>query len=40
MTPQHVMKFVDFMRQTRMVNSPASSWKDLFTSLIANKSGS
>jgi NitT/TauT family transport system substrate-binding protein len=40
MTPQHVMKFVDFMSQTGTVKSPASSWKDLFTSLIADKSGS
>ena len=40
MTPQHVMKFVDFMSQTGMVKSPAHSWKDLFTSLIADKSGS
>lgn len=40
MTPQHVMKFVDFMSQTRMVKSPANSWKDLFTSLIADKPGS
>jgi NitT/TauT family transport system substrate-binding protein len=40
MTPQHVMKFVDFMTQTGTVKSPASSWKDLFTSLIADKPGS
>jgi NitT/TauT family transport system substrate-binding protein len=40
MTPQHVMKFVDFMTETGTVKSPATSWKDLFTSLIANKPGS
>ena len=40
MTPQHIMKFVDFMTETGTVKSPASSWKDLFTSLIADKPGS
>lgn len=40
MTPQHIMKFVDFMTETGMVKSPANSWKDLFTSLIADKPGS
>jgi NitT/TauT family transport system substrate-binding protein len=40
MTPQHIMKFVDFMTETGTVKSPANSWKDLFTSLIADKPGS
>jgi NitT/TauT family transport system substrate-binding protein len=40
MTPQHVMKFVAFMTETGTVKSPANSWKDLFTSLIADKPGS
>jgi NitT/TauT family transport system substrate-binding protein len=40
MTPQNVMKFVNFMTETGTVKSPANSWKDLFTSLIANKPGS
>lgn len=40
MTPQHVMKFVDFMTETGTVKSPATSWKDLFTSLIADRPGS
>lgn len=40
MTPQNVMKFVNFMTGTGTVKSPASSWKDLFTSLIADKPGS
>jgi NitT/TauT family transport system substrate-binding protein len=40
MTPQNVMKFVNFMTETGTVKSPANSWKDLFTSLIADKSGS
>jgi NitT/TauT family transport system substrate-binding protein len=40
MTPQHIMRFVDFMTETGTVKSPASSWKDLFTSLIADKPGS
>jgi NitT/TauT family transport system substrate-binding protein len=40
MTPQNVMKFVNFMTETGMVKSPANSWKDLFTSLIADKPGS
>jgi NitT/TauT family transport system substrate-binding protein len=39
-TPQNVMKFVNFMTETGMVKSPAHSWKDLFTSLIADKPGS
>jgi NitT/TauT family transport system substrate-binding protein len=39
-TPQNVMKFVNFMTETGTVKSPANSWKDLFTSLIANKPGS
>jgi NitT/TauT family transport system substrate-binding protein len=39
-TPQNVMKFVNFMTETGTVKSPATSWKDLFTSLIANKPGS
>jgi len=34
------MKFVNFMTETGMVKSPAHSWKDLFTSLIADKPGS
>ena len=38
-TPQNVMKFVNFMTETGMVKSPAHSWKDLFTSLIADKPG-
>ncbi|WP_213774523.1 ABC transporter substrate-binding protein [Bradyrhizobium sp. dw_78] len=40
MTPQNVMKFVNFMTETGTVKSPANSWKDLFTSLIADKPGS
>jgi NitT/TauT family transport system substrate-binding protein len=40
MTPQNVMKFVSFMTETGTVKSPANSWKDLFTSLIADKPGS
>jgi NitT/TauT family transport system substrate-binding protein len=40
MTPQNVMKFVNFMTETGMLKSPANSWKDLFTSLIADKPGS
>ena len=40
MTPQNVMKFVSFMTETGTVKSQANSWKDLFTSLIADKSGS
>jgi NitT/TauT family transport system substrate-binding protein len=39
-TPQNVMKFVDFMTATGSVTSRAASWKDLFTSLIADKPGS
>jgi NitT/TauT family transport system substrate-binding protein len=39
-TPQNVMKFVNFMTETGMVKSPAHSWKDLFTSLIADRPGS
>jgi NitT/TauT family transport system substrate-binding protein len=39
-TPQNVMKFVNFMTETGMVKSTAHSWKDLFTSLIADKPGS
>jgi NitT/TauT family transport system substrate-binding protein len=39
-TPQNVMKFVTFMTETGSVKSPANSWKDLFTSLIADKPGS
>jgi NitT/TauT family transport system substrate-binding protein len=39
-TPQNVMKFVNFMTETGTVKSPANSWKDLFTSLIADKPGS
>jgi NitT/TauT family transport system substrate-binding protein len=39
-TPQNVMKFVNFMAETGTVKSPAHSWKDLFTSLIADKPGS
>jgi NitT/TauT family transport system substrate-binding protein len=38
--PQNVMKFVNFMTETGTVKSPANSWKDLFTSLIADKPGS
>jgi hypothetical protein len=34
------MKFVSFMTETGTVKSQANSWKDLFTSLIADKSGS
>jgi NitT/TauT family transport system substrate-binding protein len=40
MTPQNVMKFVTFMTETGTVKSQAASWKDLFTSLIADKPGS
>ena len=40
MTPQNVMKFVSFMTETGTVKSPATSWKDLFTSLISDKPGS
>ena len=40
MTPQNVMKFVKFMTDTGTVTQPAHSWKDLFTSLIANQPGS
>jgi NitT/TauT family transport system substrate-binding protein len=40
MTPQNTMKFVDFMIETGAVKSQAASWKDLFTSLIADKPGS
>jgi len=40
MTPQNVMKFVSFMTETGTVKSPANSWKDLFTSLIADQPGS
>jgi NitT/TauT family transport system substrate-binding protein len=39
-TPQNVMKFVNFMTEAGMVKSPASNWKNLFTSLIANRNGS
>jgi NitT/TauT family transport system substrate-binding protein len=39
-TPQNVMKFVNFMTETGTVKSVAHSWKDLFTSLIADKPGS
>jgi NitT/TauT family transport system substrate-binding protein len=39
-TPQNVMKFVNFMTKTGAVKSVAHSWKDLFTSLIADKPGS
>jgi len=40
MTPQNVMKFVSFMTETGTLKSPVNSWKDLFTSLIADKPGS
>jgi NitT/TauT family transport system substrate-binding protein len=40
MTPQNTMKFVNFMTETGAVKSQAASWKDLFTSLIADKPGS
>jgi NitT/TauT family transport system substrate-binding protein len=40
MTPQNVMKFVSFMTETGTVKSQANSWRDLFTSLIADKPGS
>ena len=39
-TPQNVMKFVKFMTDTGTVTQPAHSWKDLFSSLIANRPGS
>src|SRR3984957_13842292 len=39
-TPQNVMKFVKFMTDTGSVKHPARDWKDLFTSLIANRPGS
>jgi NitT/TauT family transport system substrate-binding protein len=39
-TPQNVMKFVNFMAETGMVKSPAKSWKDIFTPLIADRPGS
>ena len=39
-TPQNVMKFVTFMTATGTVTQPAQSWKDLFSSLIADRPGS
>jgi NitT/TauT family transport system substrate-binding protein len=39
-TPQNVMKFVNFMAETGSIKSPAKSWKDVFTPLIADRPGS
>jgi NitT/TauT family transport system substrate-binding protein len=39
-TPQNVMKFVTFMAETGTIKSPAKSWKDVFTPLIADRPGS
>lgn len=39
-TPQNVMKFVNFMAETGTIKSAAKSWKDVFTPLIADRSGS
>jgi NitT/TauT family transport system substrate-binding protein len=39
-TPQNVMKFVTFMTETGTIKSPAKSWKDVFTPLIADRPGS
>jgi NitT/TauT family transport system substrate-binding protein len=39
-TPQNVMKFVTFMADTGSVTRRPQSWKDLFSSLVANRPGS
>jgi len=39
-TPQNIMKFVNFMAETGTIKSPAKSWKDVFTPLIADRPGS
>jgi NitT/TauT family transport system substrate-binding protein len=39
-TPQNVMKFVNFMAETGTIKSPAKSWSELFTPMIADRPGS
>jgi NitT/TauT family transport system substrate-binding protein len=40
MTPQNVMKFVDFMAETGIVKQRPRGWQELFTPLIRDKPGS